>query len=177
MGFASIEEARAAGEAARATAAANLTPDQRVVQAENEAKAAREAAQRQRSLIEEQAARMLGVLEPAQRQAIEAYAGDDPAEQLRAIQHFVPVWAASSGTGGGAPVTTQAAPAPAPAPGTPAPAPEAPTSTSPAPGAPAPGAPVSNEDPEAVYKSLSQSGNPFKRAAYGLSNPGAYGKS
>jgi len=114
-----------------------------------------------RSIVAEQAGRMMGVLTGARQAAIRAVAGDDPAAQLKAIQAIAPTWSSEDRAAAAA-----AAPPAPPAP--PAPA----ANTAPPPTAPEGASPDSPPDHRATYESLST--NPFARAAYGMQHPEAY---
>jgi hypothetical protein len=176
--------AKAAIEAARAAEESKKTAEQRAIEAANKLSLAEQSRARSDALIKEQAARMMMVLSPDQQKAITDFAGDEPAEQLRAIQHFVPLWAKTPAM---APAATEAdaeltdadiaeleanlktvkEARAAKTAGSPPPA-----TTSPPPGSPPATTPGSPPDHRAVYSALATK-NPFAAAAYGLQHFGA----
>lgn len=104
------------------------------------------------SAIASRADAELAALTEAQRSAVTALAGDDPAARLNAITALRPTWAA-------------------PAPAAPAPI-AAPATTSPASAAPAPTAPAT-DNVLATYEALVKR-NPMQAAQYRLANLDAY---
>jgi|1185.fasta_scaffold00702_8 hypothetical protein len=157
LGVSKIEDAKAAIDAAKAAEESKKTAEQRAAEAFGKASAAEQAASRAQALIREQAGRMMMALEPAHQKIIADFAGDDPEQQLRAIQHFAPTWAKAAEPIAAAPPVT------AP------PVTTAPVNTAPPPGAPPGNAPGSPPDHRGVYTQL-KNANPFKAAAYGLQN-------
>jgi hypothetical protein len=129
------------------------TIGEKKAEAETEAKAARKEADRLRKIATDHAGRMMMALKPEHQFAVKELAGDDPAEQLKAIGILGPTWIASGQVEplGGQP--------PAPA-----------ANTAPPPNAPPPANPGSPPDHKQVYASL-ESRNPFQAAAYGLAHP------
>lgn len=142
LGISDLSAAKAAIEAAKAAEEAAKSDAQKRAELQVELDARRAGMAKADLLIKEQAENMLASLLPEHRDAILKYAGTDPSEQLRAIKTFGPTWK-----------ETLAAPA----------------NTSAAPPAPASGA-QSPPDAKVVYETTRQA-NPFRAAAYGLSNP------
>lgn len=115
LGFATEEEAKAAGDAARKAADANKTAEQRAADATAQATAEKARADGALALIADEAKTGLASLTEAQRNLVVATAGDDPAKQLQAIRHVraampggaatqpVPPGAATSAAGGAPP--------------------------------------------------------------------------
>ena len=182
LGVKSWDEVQTAIQAQKAAEDAKRTQEERAAILSQEVQTKDQALERANSIVREQAARMIMALSPEQKEAVTNFAGDDPAEQLRAIQHFGPTWAkearqaeadaaaAATQSNGGTPATgngkAQQAPAPA-APQVP------PATTSPVPGAPASVEPGSPPDHRSIYQSVA-SRNPFVAAAYGLKHPSVY---
>lgn len=106
----------------------------------------------------------MGALTDAQKQAVLAIAGDDPAKRLAAIDALLPTWKTAAPVSVSAPVTPPAPVAP-PAPPPPAP----PATTAPARGAPPDGQTVI-VDHKAEYARLREI-NPFVAAQYANSHP------
>lgn len=106
----------------------------------------------------------MGALTDAQKQAVLAIAGDDPAKRLAAIDALLPTWKTAAPVAVPAPVTPPAPVAP-PAPPPPAP----PATTAPARGAPPDGQTVI-VDHKAEYERLREI-NPFVAAQYANSHP------
>jgi len=165
LGVTDTEAAKAAIKAANDAAEAQKSADQRAVEAAARAAEAQAAATRHEAIIKEQAGRMMMVLTAEQQKAVTDFAGEDPAQQLRAIQAFGPTWAAAA-------AASQPTAAAAGAPAAPA-APATPATTSPAPGAPSGDTPTSPPDKRAVYEQTAQQ-NPFAAAAYAMRNPSVY---
>lgn len=165
LGVEDPELAKAAIAAAKAAEEQKKTAEQRAAELDAKLKGTLTEAERHAALIKEHAGRMLMALTPDQQKAISDFAGDNPAEQLRAIHHFAPIWAKQAEEIAKAAQAVQAAPA------TNAPAP--PANTSPAPTAPASVSPGSPPDVKATYQQL-RATNPFAAAAYGTLNPQAY---
>lgn len=92
----------------------------------------------------------LGALSEAQRNAVQAVAGDDPAKQLKTIEALSPTWASAAAP---AAPTAQAAP----------------KDTAPAPSAPKDSGNASPPDPKAVYDELAKT-NPILAARYRAHN-------
>lgn len=159
LGTSDLAAAKAAVSAAQAAEELKKTADQRAAEASTRATQAEQDAARANALIKEQAARMLMVLTPEQQKSVTDFAGDNPAEQLRYIQHAAPLWAKPAAAVTAS--TTEAKPAAQVA--------ATPTNTAPPPGAPPGTAPASPPDHRAVYMQLQQS-NPFAAAAYGIAN-------
>lgn len=117
--------------------------------AKNLTKAQTEA-ERLREVTKEWASRQMLALTPEQQTAVKALAGEDPAQQLKAITALQPTWSAQ----------TQAAAPAAPKPATPA------SGTAPAHTAPD-GTQLSQTDHKAVHAALLKQ-NPFAAAQYAL---------
>lgn len=165
LGVANADEAKAAVEAARAAADAKKSAEERAAELLTSNAALKTTAEKQAAAAKEMAGRMLMALAPEQRDAVTAFAGDDPIRQFEAIKHFGPTWAlAEQAKDAAAKAVADAAAALKAAP---------PATTSPAPAAPSSEAPASPESPKSVYETT-RSTNPFKAAAYGLSNPTVY---
>ncbi len=112
-------------------------------------------AERLRVVTAEWAGRQMMGLTAEQQTAVKALAGDDPAQQLKAITALTPTWGKAQPLPGSAPIAPTA-PVP-PASGT-APPPTAPGGTS-----------VSQLSPSETYASLSKT-NPFAAAEYAMAN-------
>ena len=150
IGFETPEAAKAAGAAAKAAADANKSAETRATEATAAVAVEKARADKLAAITTEHAARqMVGLTEP-QRAAVKAIAGEDAAEQLRAIGALTPTWAAA-----GAPVVPTAAPTTVPATG-------APSGTLPVP-----------QTAAAQYEALAKV-NPFAAASFGASHPDAY---
>lgn len=156
LGVDDPEAAKAAIAAAKAAAEAKKTAEQRAAELSEKLKGTQTEAEKHAALIREHAGRMLMALTPEQQKIITDFAGDNPAEQLRAVHHFAPTWNKPE------PTPPVAAPPPAP-----------PANTSPPPNAPPGNAPGSPPDVRTIYMTQRQT-NPFAAAAYGLSNPQVY---
>lgn len=156
LGVDDPELAKAAIAAAKAAEDAKKTAEQRAAELSEKLKGTQTEAEKHAALIREHAGRMLMALTPEQQKIITDFAGDNPAEQLRAVHHFAPTWNKPE------PSPPAAAPPPAP-----------PANTSPPPNAPPGNAPGSPPDVRTVYLTQRQT-NPFAAAAYGLSNPQVY---
>jgi hypothetical protein len=174
-------EIKAALEAARAAEESKKTAEQRALEAAAKASTLEQAHTRASALLKEQAGRMMMVLSADQQKAVTDFAGEDPAEQLRAIHHFAPLWAKAATESAAAEAeisdaelaeleanlaTVKAARGTKPAQ---AAAPAQTINTAPPVGAPAGTTPGSPPDHRAIYSQLVQT-NPFKAAAYGLAN-------
>lgn len=164
LGVEDPEKAKAAIAAAKAAEDAKKTAEERAAELRAKYESATTEAQRKDELIKEHASRMLMALTPEQQKVITDFAGDNPAEQLRAIHHFAPTWAKSENA---QPQASQTPPKQETPPAAP------PAQTAPAPTAPAGTTPHSPPDPRATYMAL-RSKNPFAAAAYGLANRQAY---
>lgn len=160
LGVANADEAKAAVAAARAAADAKKSAEERAAELSAQLTATKTTAERQSALAKEMAGRMFMALSPEHQKAVTDFAGDDPEKQYLAIKHFGPTWAEAERIKEAA-ATAAKTPAPAV------------TSTSPTPAAPASETPASPADPKSVYETTRAS-NPFKAAAYGLSNPTVY---
>lgn len=172
IGAETPEQAKAAIAAAKAAEDAAKTAEQRAAEARTRAQQLEADNARSSALIREQASRMMMVLTAEQQKAVTDFAGDNPAEQLRAIQHFAPLWSAKAQQAVAEQVTATAPVATPPAPGAPpvaAPPPALPATTSPPPAAPPSASPGAPPNHRAQYEQLAQT-NPFAAAAYGLEN-------
>lgn len=159
LGVANADEAKAAVVAAKAAADAKKSAEERAADLNAQLTATKTTAERQAALAKEMAGRMFMALSPEHQKAVTDFAGDDPEKQYLAIKHFGPTWAEAERVKEAA---VAAAKTPGPA-----------ASTSPAPAAPASETPLSPADPKSVY-ATTRASNPFKAAAYGLSNPTVY---
>lgn len=135
--------AKAAIEAAKKAAEEQKTVAEKAAEAASLARSAQKEAERLRGIATEHAARMIAVLTAEQQAAVKALAGEDPAEQLKAIGVLGPTWAKEAAAA------------------------RPPATTAPAATAPAEGGTTSPPDHKAIYTQL-QSRNPFEAAAYGL---------
>lgn len=169
LGVENWDQAQAAIEKARAEEEAKKSAEQRALEAATQAKTFQSTAERQASLLKEQASRMMMALSEDQAKAVTEFAGDDPELQLRAIHHFGPTWAkameAERQLKAAEASKVEAAKTEA--------AKTQPANTSPAPGAPPGSDPGSPPNPTQLYQSA-RSRNPFAAAAYGLANPSVY---
>lgn len=152
LGVTDVAAAKAVLAAAKATADAGKTAEQRASELAASLTTAQTEADRHRAIINEHAARMLGVLTPKQQDLVKGLAGDDPGLQLSTIQKL---------TDSGVLVIDDDAPPPPPA------------NTAPPPNAPGGSPGTSPPDHQATYAALRTS-NPFKAAAYGANNPSVY---
>jgi len=163
-GFASVEDAKTAADAAKATADANKTATERAAELKAQLDAKTSEAAALGVAANEWAGRMMGGLTEAQRTAVKAIAGDDPSLQMKTISALQPTWSAQD-----AAVATATAEAAAKAA---AAAPTTVANTAPTAGAPSGAAPVLPPE-RATYESIKAT-NPFAAAQYGLDNPGVY---
>jgi hypothetical protein len=150
LGVESPEDAKKAIEAARAAAEAQKSDAQKRGELESTLKAERAEKQAMAAALDAYAKSQMGALTEAQRNAVAAVAGEDPAKQLKTIEALKPTW-----TGAAAP----AAPA--------APPPVRDTATAPA--APKEGATSAPPDAKAIHDELQKS-NPILAARYALAN-------
>lgn len=168
IGFSSVDEASAAAKAARDAAEAQKSELQRLMDA---ARAAQEAADAHKKrldalepVVKARAESEYSRLSDEQRAAVDRLAGEDAAQRLRVIETLSPTWARAAATAPVTAPTAAPAPAPAPAPGILPPLPP-PASTSAAGGAPpSVGAPVPTNH-KAQYESL-RANNPAAAALY-----------
>lgn len=145
LGVDSPEEAKKAVEAARAAAEAQKSDAQKRGELESTLKAERAAKQELAQALDAYAKSQMGALTEAQRNAVAAVAGEDPAKQLKTIDALRPTWAS------------------APA------APPPPKDTAPAPAAPKEGASSAPPDAKAIYEEL-KTNNPVLASRYALAN-------
>lgn len=150
LGIESPEEAKKAIEAARAAAEAQKSDAQKRGELETTLKNERAEKQAMAEALGAYAKSQMGALTEAQRNAVVAVAGEDPAKQLKTIDALRPTWAGA------------AAPA---APADPPP----PKNTAPAPAAPKDGAPSPPPDAKAIYETLKAT-NPILASRYALAN-------
>lgn len=167
LGVANADEAKAAVAAAKAAADAKKSAEERAAELLASNNALKTTAEKQAAAAREMSGRMLMALSAEQREAITAFAGDDPIRQFEAIKHFGPTWAAAEQAKEAAAQAAAQAAAAAAAKAAPA------GNTSPTPAAPSSETPASPESPKSIYQTT-RSTNPFKAAAYGLSNPTVY---
>jgi hypothetical protein len=153
-GFESAEDAKKASEELKAKREAEKSAAQKAAELEAalKTKTAREEALT--STLSGYAKTQLAGLTEAQRNAVAAVAGDDPAKQLQTIEALKPTWASAS-----APAT---------------PAPVVPKDTAPAAAAPKDAGNVSAPDLKAVYEELVKT-NPVLAARFRAAN-GLYEK-
>lgn len=150
LGIESPEEAKKAIDAARAAAEAQKSDAQKRGELESTLKAERAAKQEMAAALDAYAKSQMGALTEAQRNAVAAVAGEDPAKQLKTIEALKPTWA------GAAAPAAPAAPPPV-------------RDTAPAPAAPKDGAPSPPPDAKAIHEELQKS-NPILAARYALAN-------
>lgn len=150
LGLESPEEAKKALEKIRAVEEAQKSDAQKRGELESTLKAERAAKQEMAAALDAYAKSQMGALTEAQRNAVAAVAGEDPAKQLKIIEALRPTWASA------------AAPA---APAAPPPV----RDTAPAPAAPKDGAPSPLPDAKAIHEEL-QKTNPVLAARYALAN-------
>jgi hypothetical protein len=156
LGVTDPAAAKAAIADANAAAEAKKSAEQRALEASQRLTAEQGETARLRAITQEHAARMIGVLTPAQQAAVRELSPDtDPAGQLRAIGVLGPTWAAAAAASVAPAAATTTVPAPA--------------TTAPAATAPAGGVSTSEPDHKAVYRTT-RTTNPFAAAAYGLEN-------
>lgn len=181
LGVTDVSVAKEAIAAAQAAAEARKSAEQRALEASQKLTAEQTEAARLRSITQEHAARMIGVLTAEQQAAVRAIAGDnDPAGQLHAINVLGPTWAKAAAESAAAKddevtisdtelaelesqvATLKAARAGRAVPG---------ATTAPAATAPASGATTSPPDHKTAYRAARER-NPFAAAAYGLQHAG-----
>lgn len=151
LGVEDVEAAKAALAELAAKREGEKSAAQRAAELDAALKAERETVGAMRDALNAFASGAMAALSEAQRAAVTAVAGDDPAKQVRTIEAMRPTWAASA-----------AAPeAPAP--------PSPPADTAPARGAPSDGGGVSPPDTRAVYDELRKT-NPIIAARYAQAN-------
>ncbi len=151
LGVQSLEDAKKAVDAAKAAEDAKKSAAEKAAELELSLKSKTAEAQAMAEALGAYAKSQMGALTEAQRNAVAAVAGEDPAKQLKTIEALRPTWASA------------AAPA-APA------APPPPKDTAPAPAAPKEGAATSTPpDAKAIHEEL-QKTNPVLAARYALQN-------
>ena len=96
LGASSVDEAKAAVEAARAAAEAKKTAEQRALELDGQLKNAAQQRDKLAGVIKARAELELKALTPEQLAAVTGIAGEDPAEQLRAIDMLKPTWGSSA---------------------------------------------------------------------------------
>lgn len=115
LGAASVDEAKAAVEAARVAADAKKSAEQRAAELDGQLKSASQQRDELAGVVKARAELELKALTPEQLAAVTGIAGDDPAKQLRTIDALKPTWAKPAvASPGAAPLaapasTTQAA--------------------------------------------------------------------
>lgn len=152
-GFATTDEAKAAGAAAKAAADANKTAEQRATEANALATTEKQRADTALAAVKEHAARQIGALTAEQQAAVKAVAGDDSVMQLRTIDALRPTWPTPATPAAGG--ETVVAPTTAPSGG-------APNGSAPAPA-----------NARTQYEALRAS-NPFEAAAFAQTHPEVY---
>lgn len=151
LGVTSLEDAKKAVDAAKAAEDAKKSAAEKAAELELSLKSTQAKANEMAEALGAYAKSQMGALTEAQRNAVAAVAGEDPAKQLKTIEALRPTWASA------------AAPA-APA------APPPPKDTAPAPAAPKEGAVTSTPpDAKAIHEEL-QKTNPVLAARYALQN-------
>lgn len=152
LGVDDVEAAKAALAELAAKREGEKSAAQRAAELDAALKAERESAGAMRDALTAFASGAMSALTEAQRAAVTAVAGDDPAKQVRTIEAMRPTWAAS-----------------AQAPPLPAAAPPAPADTAPARSAPSDSGSVSPPDTRAVYEELRKT-NPIIAARFAQAN-------
>lgn len=150
LGIESPEEAKKALEKIKQVEEAQKSDAQKRGELESTLKAERAAKQEMAEALGAYAKSQMGALTEAQRNAVAAVAGEDPAKQLKTIEALKPTWA------GAAAPAAPAAPPPV-------------RDTAPAPAAPKDGAPSPPPDAKAIHEELQKS-NPILAARYALAN-------
>lgn len=150
LGVDSLETAKAAIAANKAKEEAEKTTAQKAAELESSLKATKAEKDAMASALGTYAKGQMATLTEAQRNAVAAVAGDDPAKQLQTIEALKPTWASA------------AAPA-APA------AQEKPKDTAPAPAAPKDGATSPPPDAKAIHAELKKT-NPILAARFAQAN-------
>lgn len=98
LGFASVDEAKKAGEEATAAREAKKSAAQKAAEAEASLKAAQERLDANSKALAGYAQAEMQKLSEAQRKAVTDVAGDDAALQLKTITALSPTWASAAGT-------------------------------------------------------------------------------
>lgn len=150
LGIESPEEAKRALEKIKQVEEAQKSDAQKRGELESTLKAERAAKQEMAAALDAYAKSQMGALTEAQRNAVAAVAGEDPAKQLKTIEALKPTWA------GAAAPAAPAAPPPV-------------KDTAPAPAAPKDGAPSAPPDAKAIHEELQRT-NPVLAARYALAN-------
>jgi hypothetical protein len=147
-GFETLEEAQASATALKSQREAEKTTAEKAADALVRASKAESGEKALKEAVGEFAKGQMSTLSPEQKAAVELIAGDDAAQQLKAIAALAPTWAKPVGEAEKA----------------------APKAVDTAPGANAP-PPIttSDVDHKAQYQALHKS-NPFAAAAYGLAH-------
>lgn len=147
LGVESLSEAKKALDKIRAVEDEKKSDAQKRGELESSLKAERAEKEAMASALGAYAKGQMAALNEAQRSAVEAVAGDDPAKQLKTIEALRPTWASA------------AAPA----------APAAVQDTAPAPAAPKDGSPTAPPTPKEIWAGLKES-NPVLAARYAIAN-------
>lgn len=150
LGADSLDDAKKVIAAAKAAEEAAKSDAQKRGELEIKLKAELEEKQAMAEALNAYAKGQMGALTEAQRNAVTAVAGNDPAKQLKTIEALKPTWADAA---------VPAAPA----------APATPKDTAPAPAAPKDGSPSGPPDVKAIYEELQKS-NPILASRYALAN-------
>lgn len=154
LGVSNVSEAQAAIAAAKATADANKTAEQRAADLKLELEQQKVTSSAQSKVITEYAARQMIVLTEEQKAAVLAIAGEDAGKQLQTIAALQPTWSKNESAQAAAQQAGQPAGQVAP--------------QNSAPGRAAPsGATGSPPDQKAVYAETKKT-NPFAAANHGL---------
>lgn len=149
-GFESLEDAKKASEELKAKREAEKTIAQKAAELENSLKATKAEKEAMASALGAYAKAQLAGLNDAQRNAVLAVSGDDPAKQLTTIEALRPTWAGAAAPAAGAtPPTVK--------------------DTAPAPTAPKDTPNVSPADPKAIHAELKKT-NPVLAARFALEN-------
>lgn len=143
LGVEKIDDVKAVLESARKAEDAKKTEAEKLLSRIGELEPAAKKAAEYEAVIKERATVEMQALTDAQRTAVTAIGGDDPAAQLRAITALRPTWATSE------PAKTDPKPA----------------TTAPATAAPAPAPTTQPTNHRAVYEQMKQT-NPMQAAQY-----------
>lgn len=160
LGVKSPDEIKALVDERRHREEAQKTLEQRAAEQATALKAEQARADAYLATISSRANVELAALSDAQRAAVKALAGEDPAAALKAIDALKPTWASAAV----APEAPTSAPPPPPVQ----------TSTAPRPNAPPEAGVIAQADVRATYESLKKT-NPFQAAAFAVRNAGSLG--
>lgn len=150
LGVESLDDAKKALEQVRAVEEQKKSDAQKRGELESTLKTEREEKKAMADALGAYAKSQMGSLTDAQREAVAAVAGDDPAKQLKTIEALKPTWASAA---------APAAPAPAPKP----------KDTAVAVAMPKDGAPAGPPDAKAQFEEM-KAANPIVAARFALQN-------